>query len=221
MFQPYTLEEGTYLVKTARAAVEHFLNGKIYYPKDPPAKLLRDNYGIFTTIETLEGGRYELRGCIGYLGGYLNTLHAVIHSAIAACCRDPRFPAMQIDELPRVVFEVSILSPLVEDVEIQVGRHGLFVKRGPYSGLLLPQVAVEHCWDTEEFLTNTCIKAWLPGDCWRDGKTKIYVYEAQIFRETAPMGSVYQRDLAAEVARCSRGTPLESGKSNNLNIDYP
>lgn len=223
MFQPYTLEEGVYLVKTARTAVEYFLRyGKIYNPKDPPRKLLGDNYGVFTTIETLKSGKYELRGCIGYPQGYFNTLHAVIHSAIAACCQDPRFPALQIEELPHVIFEISILSPLktLENATIQIGRHGLIVKRGPYSGLLLPQVAVEHCWDVTEFLTNTCIKAWLPGDCWLDKRTKIYVYEAQIFREETPMGNVYQRDLTAEVIKCSRETLQESGKSNNLSIDH-
>jgi len=222
MFKPYSLEEGTYLVKLARAAVEHYLKtGNILVPENPPDRLLQDNYGVFTTIETLKGDKYELRGCIGYPEGYKNTLYATILSAIGACCQDPRFPAMRAEELPQVVLEVSILSPLAPLEpdprkyidQVKVGVHGLVVKRGPYAGLLLPQVAAEECWSPEDFLMHVCIKAWLPGDCWLDRRTKIYVYEAQIFREVSPQGDVVERDLLAEVsARCSRETQRETAR---------
>ena len=213
VFQPYTLEEGRYLVKLARSVVEAYLtHGKIVIPENPPPRLVNDNYGVFTTIETVQGEKFELRGCIGYPEGYRNTLYATIYSAIGACCQDPRFPAMRREELNSVVFEVSILSPLTlldDDPRkylelVQVGRHGLVVKRGPYSGLLLPQVAVEECWSTEEFLIHTCVKAWLPGDCWLDRRTKLYIYEAQIFREREPNEEVYQRDLLGELAKCRK-----------------
>ncbi|ABL88179.1 AMMECR1 domain protein [Pyrobaculum islandicum DSM 4184] len=219
MFRPYTIEEGAYLVKLARSTVETFLKtGKIIIPESPPQRLLIDNYGVFTTIETVSGDRYELRGCIGYPEGYKNTLYATIYSAIGACCQDPRFPALRIDELPHVIFEVSILSPLTllqDDPRkypelIQVGRHGLVVRRGPYAGLLLPQVAVEECWDAEEFLLHVCMKAWLPGDCWLDRRTKLYIYEAQIFREKTPGGEIYERNLVAETAKCSPKTRREN-----------
>lgn len=217
MFRPYSLREGEYLVKLARKAVEMYLtSGAVKPPEDPPERFLIDNYGVFTTIETLRGDRHELRGCVGYPEGYKNTLYATIYSAIGACCNDPRFPALTLRELAEVVFEVSVLSPvtlLTEDprryVEIvQVGRHGLLVRRGPYSGLLLPQVAVEECWSAEEFLSHTCMKAWLPADCWLDKKTRVYIYEAQIFREETPLGRVYERDLLRE-ARCSQETQRE------------
>lgn len=199
------------MVKIARVAVEYFLKtGKIITPENPPPRLLQDNYGVFTTIETKHGDRYELRGCIGYPEGHRNTLYAVIYSAIGACCQDPRFPALTLEELPSVVFEVTVLSPLVQVQgdprtyleKIAVGRHGLVVRRGPYSGLLLPQVAVEECWTSEEFLIHTCMKAWLPGDCWLDPKTRVYVYEAQLFREKEPNGEIYERDLLSELSRC-------------------
>ncbi|MEM1889159.1 MAG: TIGR00296 family protein [Pyrobaculum sp.] len=217
MFRPYSLQEGGYLVKLARKSVEVYLKtGVVKLPEDPPGRFLIDNYGVFTTIESVQGSRYELRGCIGYPEGYRNVLNATVHSAIAACCNDPRFPALTLEELSQVVFEVSVLSPMVllqEDPRsyleyIQVGRHGLFIRRGFYSGLLLPQVAVEECWDVEEYLTHGCIKAWLPGDCWLDKKTRVYVYEAQIFREISPLGDVYERVLIDE-AKCSRESRRE------------
>jgi uncharacterized protein (TIGR00296 family) len=221
MFRPYSLEEGTYLVKTARRVVETYLKtGTIEIPSNPPPKLLSDNYGVFTTIETAKGNKYKLRGCIGYPEGYKNTLYATVYSAIGACCQDPRFPALRLEELPQVIFEVSILSPLTQLTEdprrypeiIKIGRHGLVVRRGPYAGLLLPQVPVEECWSPEEFLMHVCIKAWLPGDCWLDQRTKLYIYEAQIFRETTPMGEVYERDLVTEYAKCNLKTREENAQ---------
>ncbi len=212
MFRPYSLEEGIYLVKLARRAVEEYLTRGVVIepPPDTPPRLLKDDYGVFTTIEKLTGDKLELRGCIGYPEGYRNVAYATIYSAIAACCQDPRFPAMTADELDEVIFEVSILSPLVQLPQnpkeylklVEVGRHGIVVKRGFYSGLLLPQVPVEECWDAEEFLSNGCMKAWLHADCWLDERTKIYVYEAQLFKEKAPRGEIYERDLKQELERC-------------------
>ncbi|MBP1449722.1 MAG: TIGR00296 family protein [Thermoproteus sp.] len=212
-FRPYTLEEGAFLVKLARRAVEEFLASRriIEPPPDAPARLLSDNYGVFTTIEKLTtGDKLELRGCIGYPEGYKNVATAIIYSAVAACCEDPRFPTMTPDELDEVVFEVSILSPLQllqakpKDLArlVEVGRHGIVVRRGFYSGLLLPQVPVDECWDSEEFLSNGCLKAWLHADCWLDDRTKVYVYEAQLFKEKSPKGEIYERDLKEELARC-------------------
>ncbi|MHC1579987.1 MAG: TIGR00296 family protein, partial [Candidatus Alkanophagales archaeon] len=66
---------------------------------------------------------------------------------------------------------------------VEVGRHGLIVKRGIYQGLLLPQVAVEYGWDAEEFLCQTCVKAGLPPDAWLDENTEVSVFEGQIFKE--------------------------------------
>lgn len=218
VFRPYTLEEGAYLVALARRAVEHYLKtGSVLEPTDAPPRLLRDSYGVFTTVERLEGGRLELRGCIGYPQGYRNTAVATVHSAIGACCQDPRFPPVTPEEVQSLVFEVSVLSPLTQLEpgdprryleQVKVGIHGVVVKRGQlHSGLLLPQVAVEQCWDVEDFLSHACIKAWLDADCWLDRRTKVYVYQAQIFREERPLGTVFERDLAGELRRCPRRSP--------------
>ena len=215
MFRPYTLEEGAFLVRLARRAVEEYLKTRqiIKPPPDTPERLLKDNYGVFTTIEAVtEGGTTELRGCIGFPRGHVNTARATINSALAAAFDDPRFAPLDPSELDHVIFEVSILSPL-EEVEyasprelanrVKVGVHGLVVERGINSGLLLPQVPVEYCWDSVEFLDEACIKAYLHPTCWADKGTKIYVYEAQIFREDRPRGNVYERNLLEELKRCT------------------
>ena len=79
-----------------------------------------------------------------------------------------------------------MLSPLrkINNIEeIQVGKHGIMIKRGFASGLLLPQVATDHNWNRETFLTHTCYKAGLAGDCWKMADTQIQVFSAIIFDE--------------------------------------
>jgi uncharacterized protein (TIGR00296 family) len=78
---------------------------------------------------------------------------------------------------------------------IKVGRDGLIVKQGLYSGLLLPQVPVEYGWSEKEFLNHTCQKAGLPDNCWMDKKTKIFSFEGIIFKEIEPNGNVVRKTL--------------------------
>jgi AmmeMemoRadiSam system protein A len=92
-------------------------------------------------------------------------------TATLAALRDPRFPPVAAAELAQLEYEISVLSPLrrVTDIEqIAVGQHGLLMKNGSYEGLLLPQVPVEEKWDRQKFLKQTCIKAGMHFDCWKD-----------------------------------------------------
>ena len=80
--------------------------------------------------------------------------------------------------------EISVLTPLqrVQDIdEIEVGRHGLYIKKGFYAGLLLPQVATEYKWDRVKFLEETCRKAGLPKNAWKEKGTEVYLFSADIF----------------------------------------
>jgi hypothetical protein len=102
----------------------------------------------------------------------------------SAAFRDPRFPPLTEDEFRRVEYEISILSPIEpcpDPERIEVGRHGLIMSRGARSGLLLPQVPVEWHWDRETFLGQTCFKAGLPRDAWKDPDTAIFWFEAEVF----------------------------------------
>ena len=104
--------------------------------------------------------------------------------AEAAAFRDPRFGPVRESELSELEFEISVLTPLkkIKDVnEIQVGKHGIYLKRGWYSGLLLPQVATEYGWDRQTFLEHTCQKAGLPSNAWKEKDTEIYIFSADIF----------------------------------------
>ena len=195
-----TLEEGEFLIKLARQAVEEYLKtGEIIkMPPDTPPQL-KERCGVFVTINSVKGRKRELRGCIGF--PYPTTLlaQAVIESAISSATQDPRFNSMTKEELDNVVFEVSVLTP-PEPIEvgnpkeycskIKVGRDGLIVERSYCKGLLLPQVPVEWKWDEEEFLCQCCIKAGLPPDSWLLKGTRIYKFQAIIFEEKSPKGEV-------------------------------
>ncbi len=109
----------------------------------------------------------------------------VCEVAFSSAFRDPRFPPLQEEELSELEIEISLLSPLkkVTIEEIEVGKHGLFIKKGFNRGLLLPQVALEYKWDRQTFLKKTCLKAGLQEDCYLDSETEIYVFTAEVFRE--------------------------------------
>ncbi len=132
---------------------------------------------------TLKRGNM-LRGCIGTIEPLNPLYETVAEMAIASAVRDPRFPPLSLEELPFVTIEISVLSPLekVENIEeIETGKHGLLVRRGFFSGLLLPQVATEYGWDRETFLEHTCLKAGLPPSAWQDERTEIYKFTAEVF----------------------------------------
>jgi uncharacterized protein (TIGR00296 family) len=128
---------------------------------------------------------------------------AIVDSAINAGANDPRFPRVRSEELSRIEIEVTVLSPprpyevrnrdLPEAVK--VGKHGLIVRRGMWSGLLLPQVATEWGFDPTDFLCQTCLKAGLPPDSWIDEETEVLFFEGQVFAEVAPGGEVVEKEL--------------------------
>lgn len=152
---------------------------KAKLPAAPTAKL-REPYGAFVTL--CIGGR--LRGCIGYIQGQGPVWDTVARMAKAAAFEDPRFPPLRPAEFERLEVEISILGPVSEcpdPAAIEVGRHGLIVRRGGHSGLLLPQVATEWKWDRETFLAHTCLKAGLPENAWKGPGCSLLWFEAEVF----------------------------------------
>jgi AmmeMemoRadiSam system protein A len=171
----------TELLGIARRAVETIVR------EGRPPDLKTDNaslqtpQGAFVTL-TIGG---QLRGCIGTFREDTPLFRTVAQMAVAAAREDPRFPPLSAAELPKIHVEISALTPMqpVADVgAIEVGRHGLYVTKGFNSGVLLPQVATEYGWDRTTFLEQTCRKAGLPKDAWREG-AKILSFEAEVFGE--------------------------------------
>jgi len=176
-----TGEQKQALLRIARESIEAELKGEA-----PPAAggqgTLDEKRGAFVSLKK----RGKLRGCIGMIEARKPLVQTVEEMAVAAAFQDPRFPPLRREELKDLRVEISVLTPLrrVADVDaIEIGTHGLYIRRGARAGLLLPQVATEWRWDRETFLRETCRKAGLAPDAWRDPETEIYLFSADVFGE--------------------------------------
>ena len=177
---PLNTEEKTLLLRLARKSVEAAVrNVRMELPAEVPSAL-RISAGAFVSLHK----QGHLRGCVGYVQPVQPLYHTVIEAARASALHDIRFEPVRPEELRDVEIEISVLSPLQEihPVEVQVGGHGLMVSQGRARGLLLPQVAVEHHWQREQFLEETCRKADLSPDAWRRG-AKVEAFTAEVFNE--------------------------------------
>ena len=193
--------DGEKLVKTARTVVKEFLKTKNKMKLDKDfEESFSSNAGVFVTLNH----QSNLRGCIGYPLPDKKLYNALFEAAISAATEDPRFPSVAFEELDKITFEVSVLTPPQEievldpqeyPSKIKVGRDGLIVKSGFNSGLLLPQVPKEYGWNEEEFLSHTCEKAGLPKEQWKKKDTKILKFEGIVFKEQSPGGSVVRVKL--------------------------
>jgi hypothetical protein len=177
------IEQKKKLLEIARKSIETYLKtGKKLEVTETDPALIKE-MGAFVTLH--KNG--ELRGCIGHMVGNEPLYLTVRDMAQEAATGDPRFPAVTLPELKDIEIEISALSPLEKADsadKIQMGVHGVIVKRGFNSGVFLPQVATETGWSKEEFLSNLCAhKAGLPADAWKDKDTELYIFTAEVFSE--------------------------------------
>ncbi len=197
-----SLEQGAHLVSIARKTVETAVtDGRP--PRDDelaswPAGedgFLRSHRGVFVTLTDSAG---ELRGCIGLPYPVKPLLGAVVHAAVGAATRDPRFASVTPAELASLKVEVSALTEpeLLEcnaiDLpdHVRIGTDGLIVTGLGRSGLLLPQVATDMALTPDDFLSLTCEKAGLLTDAWLTPDVKVQRFQAEIFAEQSPRGDV-------------------------------
>jgi MEMO1 family protein len=177
-------EQKKILLQTARRTVEAFVKDKKTIDVQDPDARLSQQEGAFVTI-TKHG---ELRGCIGHIIGDQPLIKTVRDMAIAAASQDPRFAPVKAEELKDIEVEVSVLSKpqkISDPAQIKLGTHGVIISRGPFNkGVFLPQVATETGWGLEQFMGELCSqKAGLPRDCWKDPKTTVETFTADVFSE--------------------------------------
>jgi AmmeMemoRadiSam system protein B/AmmeMemoRadiSam system protein A len=183
--QPFSLtaQDKDELLTLARKSVDRAVRtGKPYEVAASSSSTLNQERGAFVTLK--EQG--QLRGCIGYTSASKPLNLAVRDTATLAALRDSRFRPVRESELAALEYEISVLSPLrrVTDVrQIKVGQDGLLMKNGDYEGLLLPQVPTEEGWDRQKFLEQTCAKAGMQTNCWKDENTDIFMFTAVVFGE--------------------------------------
>jgi uncharacterized protein len=169
------------LLRIARESVNAYLAGRTPRVPDFPSGPLTQPHSVFVSIHK-DG---NLRGCIGNIHPSASLVRTTSDCAISAAVGDPRFMPLTIDELAKIDFEISVLSPMerVQDIgTIVVGRDGLFIAKRNARGLLLPQVASSFGWDRERFLAETSRKAGLEPDEWKEGAA-IFRFTAHVFHE--------------------------------------
>jgi AmmeMemoRadiSam system protein A len=175
-----TDEEKTTLRQSALSTIENRLMGERPHRDDVLTQTLKEKRGAFVSLHS----HGQLRGCIGRIQANQPLHQTVEEMALAAAFEDPRFSSLTLKELQDLELEISVLTPLrrIKDVqEIEIGKHGLYIKKGFYAGLLLPQVATEYNWDPVTFLEETCRKAGLPPNAWKEKDAEIYLFSADIF----------------------------------------
>ncbi|MFA6281391.1 MAG: AmmeMemoRadiSam system protein B [Candidatus Omnitrophota bacterium] len=184
VMQNFTLNktEKKELLNIARSTIESYLRSNKVPEFKVDSKMLDEKRGAFVTLK--KNG--ELRGCIGRIIADMPLYEVVANVAVDSAVNDPRFEPLRYQELKDVEIEISVLTPFekIKNLdEIDVGKHGLIIKQGFSSGLLLPQVPLEYGWDKETFLKHLCLKAGLPQEAYQDEDAAIYKFSAIVFNE--------------------------------------
>ncbi|MBC8555335.1 MAG: AmmeMemoRadiSam system protein A [Candidatus Brocadiales bacterium] len=144
---------------------------------------LKEKSGAFVTLRT----HGKLRGCIGRMVADIPLYMLVSEMAVSAAKEDPRFSHIKPSELEGLEIDISVLSPLQKikfPLDLELGRHGIYIKKGASSGCFLPQVATETGWTKEEFLSQCCsMKARLSPDAWKHKDVDVYIFTSEIISE--------------------------------------
>jgi uncharacterized protein len=171
------------LLQLARQTLEDFVRGAERHIEEISDPHLQGcDYGAFVSLHKQQ----TLRGCVGNCAPDARLYEVVIEMTQAAASRDNRMAPISADELDDIRIDITVLSPLVrvdDPLALQVGKHGLHVAQGAKRGVLLPQVAPQHEWDMKTFVEQTCVKAGLRKNAWKDPRTEISTFTGLIIEE--------------------------------------
>jgi AmmeMemoRadiSam system protein A len=170
-------------LQLARSAVVEAVSHRKLPSVIPREGIFAERRGVFVTLHV----RRRLQGCIGVIEPHEPLGEAIGRCAVDAATEDPRFAPMREDQLGELEIEISLLSPMepIAPESIEIGRHGLLVCLHAQRGLLLPQVAIEHRMTREQFLEETCRKAGLPREAWRDPQALLFAFTCEVFSENS------------------------------------
>ena len=171
------------LLSLARLAITRAVSCGQILAQIPADGILSQPRGVFVSLHI--GKR--LRGCVGVVEPQEPLGDSIVRCSASAALQDRRFPAMSLDELSALQIEISLLSPplAIRPEEIQIGSHGLLIRRGSQRGVLLPQVALKHQLSAEQFLAETCRKAQLSPDAWRDPEANLFGFTCETISSSA------------------------------------
>ncbi len=183
---PLSDEDKRVLLKTARMALEVTVGLRQQNDLDA-LRTIDIAGGAFVTIWRSGTSSKELRGCIGRVLSDEPLSKTIVRMTAEAARKDPRFPPVGKEELPELLVEISVLSVprRGRPEDVQPGVHGVLLRSGTRSGLLLPQVATERDWDRETFLDHCCLKAGLKTGCWKGESVELSLFTATVFDESS------------------------------------
>jgi len=182
-----TAEEKKILLSHAREVITAELEGRKPQFQKMEEKEETNLYkpcGAFVSLHS--GKERTLRGCIGRMTANMPLLETVRSMAKEAAFSDPRFPPLRKEELTKCHIEISVLSPMEicpDPRKVKVGVHGLYLKKGGRTGVLLPQVPVEQGWNLDQYLDYICVKAGLPSHSYNDKDAQLLTFTAVVFGE--------------------------------------
>jgi AmmeMemoRadiSam system protein A len=170
----------------ARTAVVETVTHRKLPSTIPHEGVFAERRGVFVTLHV----RGRLQGCIGVVEADEALGDAIVRCAASAALEDPRFAPMRAEQLGELSIEISLLSTPapISPQAIELGRHGLLVVLHGKRGLLLPQVAIEHHLTREQFLEETCRKAGLLREAWRDPEARLFGFTCEIFSDEKQTG---------------------------------
>ncbi len=175
-------EEKELILKIAKGAVESSVNNEDFAFPAIESENLNINLPVFVTINKNE----QLRACMGHIIANKSLKDEIKESAFLASKNDYRFGAVKLLELNNLEYEVTVLSRMkriTSEDEIIIGKHGLYIKFGRNSGLLLPQVAESLDWTAKTFLEQVCNKAGIPENTYLKNEAQVYIFEAIVIDE--------------------------------------
>jgi AmmeMemoRadiSam system protein A len=173
-------------LQLARTAVREVVSRGKLPERIPKEGIFAERRGVFVTLHV--AGR--LQGCIGVVEAHEPLGEAIVRCAAGAANEDPRFAPMRAEQLDSLIIEISLLSPPapITPEAIEIGRHGLLIVLHSQRGLLLPQVALEHHLSRDQFLEETCRKAGLRHEAWRDPEARLFGFTCEVFSESSSRG---------------------------------
>ena len=177
---PLTAGERAALLLRARAAAGKALGLPAAVPAPLPSGRILEPGAVHITWKR-EG---RPRGTAGSVEPHASLVAAAEIEAVTALLKDPRFPPCSPRDFPRLTLEISVIGPL-EEVSppsgLEIGRHGVAIRKGARRSYLLPEAPLAWGWGAEQLLEQLCLKAGLPGNGWRDGAAAVYRFEAETF----------------------------------------
>jgi len=187
----FSEDEKEFMLKIVREVIE---DGIMHIEKKIPPRVpvrLLENGACFVSLHM----KSDLRGCIGSLEAHEPLIKNIIRNAKNAAFHDPRFMALQKDEMEDIDIEISILTKpekmvYIDDRDLirklKAPEHGVILRKQGRSATFLP-IVWEHFkegknYDKIGFLTELCMKAGLNIDDW-EKDCDIEVYRAILVKE--------------------------------------